>query len=114
MHEMALTNGILRIIEEQSQVRGFSRVRTVFLEIGALSHAEPEAMRFCFAAASKTHPLTGEAKLEILRPAGQAWCMDCSKTIEIAARFDPCPTCGGHKLQVTGGDDLRVKELEVD
>lgn len=114
MHEMALTNGVLRIIEEQAQARGFTKVRTVFLEIGALSHAEPEAMAFCFAAATKQHPLAAEARLEILRPPGKAWCMDCSKTVDIAARFDPCPSCGGHKLQVTHGEDLRVKELEVD
>lgn len=114
MHEMALTNGILQILQEQAQSQGFTRVRTVWLEIGALSHAEPEAMRFCFEAVCATEPLTQGARLEIVRPVGQAWCMDCCETVEISARFDPCPRCGGHKLQVTGGEQLRVKELEVE
>lgn len=114
MHEMALTNGVLRIIEEQADSQGFDKVRTVWLEIGVLSHADPDAMSFCFSAAAKSHPLVHEAKLEILRPAGQAWCMDCCKSVTIETRFDPCPECGGYKLQVTGGEDLRVKELEVE
>jgi len=85
----------------------------VCLEIGALSHAEPEAMRFAFAACTPGTLAEG-ATLVIHRPPGTAWCMDCCDTVEIAQRFDPCPTCGGHKLQVTGGDELRVKELEVE
>lgn len=114
MHEMALTNGILQIITEAALSQGFRRVKTVFLEIGALSHAEPEAMRFSFAAAAAQQPLLAGAVLEIIRPQGQAWCMDCSCTVNIPARFEPCPLCGGHKIQVTGGDQLRVKELEVE
>lgn len=112
MHEMALTNGVIRILEEQAEAQGFSRVTRVWLEVGALSHAEPQAMAFCFDAATRG-TLADGATLEILRPPGQAWCMDCCETVEIPARTEPCPRCGGYKLQVTGGEDLRVKELEV-
>ena len=31
----------------------------------------------------------------------------------IAARGAPCPTCGGDKLLVVGGDEMRLKEMEV-
>lgn len=113
MHEMALSNGVVRILEESARTQGFTRVTRVWLEIGALSHAEPSAMEFCFAAATQGTLAEG-AVLEILRPPGQAWCMDCSASVEIPARGEPCPTCGGYKLQVTGGEDLRVKELEVE
>ena len=50
MHEMALCEGIIGIVEEQARKRPFSRVKVVCLEIGALSHVAPEAMRFCFEA----------------------------------------------------------------
>jgi hydrogenase nickel incorporation protein HypA/HybF len=113
MHEMALCNGILRILEEQAAVQGYGRVTRVWLEVGALSHAEPAALAFCFTAAT-AGTLAEGAVLEIVRPPGQAWCMDCCATVEIPARAEPCPRCGGYKLQVTGGDELRVKELEVE
>lgn len=113
MHEMALTRSILRILEDQARAQNFKRVRTVWLEVGALSHAEPEAVRFCFDAASKGTIADG-ARLVILEPPGQAWCMDCSTSVTIARRGDPCPDCGGFMLQVTGGEELKVKELEVE
>jgi len=28
--------------------------------------------------------------------------------------FGPCPECGRHHVQVAAGDDMRVKELEVE
>jgi hydrogenase nickel incorporation protein HypA/HybF len=34
--------------------------------------------------------------------------------VRVAQRFDACPDCGGYQLQVTGGDELRIKELEVE
>ena len=33
---------------------------------------------------------------------------------EIADRVAGCPKCGGHRLIVTDGEDMRVKELEVE
>ncbi len=112
MHEMALTESVVQIIEAEAARRRFDRVETVWLEIGALSHVEPQAMGFCFEAVARGTVAEG-ARLEILRPPGEAWCHDCAKAIEIARRFDPCPACGGHQLQVTGGAELKVKELEV-
>ena len=54
------------------------------------------------------------ATLEIIETPGIAWCMACSKSVEIKQRYEPCPSCGSYQLQVTGGEEMRVKELEVD
>jgi hydrogenase nickel incorporation protein HypA/HybF len=34
--------------------------------------------------------------------------------MEIAQRYDECPRCGGYQLQVTAGDQMRIKELEIE
>lgn len=112
MHEMALCESVLKILEEEAVRQRFERVKSVWLEIGRLSHVEPEAMRFCFDAVTRG-TLADGASLEILRPAGAAWCMDCGDRVEIEDRTAPCPECGGYRLQVTGGDDMKIKELEV-
>jgi hydrogenase nickel incorporation protein HypA/HybF len=113
MHEMALCEGVIEIIEREAQQQNFAKVRAVVLEIGALSHVEPEAMRFCFSAVSRDSIAAG-ARFEIVSVPGAAWCMACAKTVPLRQRYEPCPDCGGHQLQVTAGDELRVKELEVD
>ena len=33
--------------------------------------------------------------------------------ITCAEEGDPCPKCGSHQLQVTGGTELRVREVEI-
>ncbi|MBF0094556.1 MAG: hydrogenase maturation nickel metallochaperone HypA [Alphaproteobacteria bacterium] len=113
MHELAFTLSILRILETEAESRGFSRVRTVWLEVGALSHAEPEALRFSFAAAS-AGTLAEGAELVILEPPGQAWCLDCANTVTLPRRGGACPGCGGFTLRVVGGEEFRVTELEVE
>ncbi|MVT54081.1 hydrogenase maturation nickel metallochaperone HypA [Bradyrhizobium yuanmingense] len=113
MHEMALCEGIMEIVEEEARRRSFSKVRTVCVEIGALSHVDAEAMKFCFpVVAART--IADGAVLEIVEYPGVAWCMACSRSVVIAQRYAPCPCCGSHKLQVTAGEKMRLKELEID
>ena len=114
MHEMSLTEGVVRILEDQAAAHGFAKVKTVWLEIGELSNVDPESMLFCFGAVAKGSPVAAEAKLEIIRVAGQAQCLSCTETVPVANRFDPCPKCGGFGLAVTAGEEMRIKELEVE
>jgi hydrogenase nickel incorporation protein HypA/HybF len=114
MHELSLTEGIVRILDEQAVQHGFARVKTVWLEIGELSSVEPEALLFCFDAVAKGSPVAAGARVEIVPVPGQAWCMDCSATVPLSHRADPCPKCDGFNVVVTAGEEMRVKELEVE
>lgn len=113
MHEMSLTEGVLQILQDNAKSKGFERVKTVWLEIGGLSGVEVEAMRFCFDVVMQG-TLADKAKLEIINVPGLAWCMPCGKSVQVKQRFEPCPDCGSFQLQVTGGDQMQVKELEVE
>ncbi|WP_324105560.1 hydrogenase maturation nickel metallochaperone HypA [Noviherbaspirillum sp.] len=113
MHEMSLAEGVLQVIEDSARVNGFTRVKTVWLEIGALAGVEVEAMRFCFDTVIKD-TLADGTQLEIIETEGQGWCMSCNKTVPISQRYDPCPDCGGYQVQATGGMELKVRELEVE
>ncbi len=113
MHEMSLAEGVVQIIEDAANDQGFTRVKTVWLEIGRLASVEPEALRFCFDAVTEGTCAEG-ARLEIVDVAGTGWCMDCSEPITRVSLHEPCPRCGGYKVQTTGGTEMRVKELEVE
>lgn len=113
MHEMSLAQGVLELVEDAAAREGFSRVRTVFVEIGDLSGVEPEALSFCFDAVSRGSLLEGAA-LEIIRVPGTGRCLECGRETELRAVYDACSHCGAVPVGVTGGTDMRVKELEVD
>ena len=112
MHEMALCESILQILEEESGKQGYSRVKAVRLEIGALSCVEKEALRFNFEVITQGSLAEG-ASLELLDVPGQAWCMPCGQAVEMGSLVDPCPLCGGFQVQVTGGEELQIRDLEV-
>ena len=113
MHELSLCESILGIIEDYARTHQFSRVRSVRIEIGALSCAEPDALRFGFDVVTKGTVAEG-ANLDIDRPPGRAWCWDCETIIVMTNRADACPFCGRHRLDVRAGDQMRVTELDVD
>ena len=100
-------------MEEQAATQQFERVKSVWLEIGPLAGVELDALRFGFDVVTRNSLAEG-AKLEIIEMPGQAWCLQCSKTVPVSQRFDACPECGSYQLQITGGEELRIKELEVD
>ncbi len=113
MHEMSLAESMLQIIENAARSQDFRRVKVVWVEIGRLSCVEPEALRFAFEAVTDGSIAHG-ALLEIVEISGQGVCMECSAEATITARHEACPACGSHKVRVTGGEDMRVRELEVE
>ena len=113
MHEMSLCEGVLQVLESESAKQGFSRVKQVWLEIGELSGVEIDAMRFCYDAVTRDS-LAQDSTLNIINIPGLAWCMQCSRSVAVKQRFDECPDCGSYQLQVTTGDEMRIKELEVE
>lgn len=113
MHELALTESIVEIVTEEAHKQGFGKIRVVRLQLGALAHVEPEALRFCFGAVTRGTVAEG-AELDIVRSQGEGWCLDCGKTVPLEERFGACPECGRRHVQMTSGDELRIQELEVD
>ncbi|MBT4888938.1 MAG: hydrogenase maturation nickel metallochaperone HypA [Rhodospirillales bacterium] len=112
MHEISICEGILQLIEEQAVEQNYKTVETIWLEIGPLAGVELEALRFGFDVVTKGS-LAENAKLEIVETTGEAWCMPCQKSVMVAKQFDACPLCGSYQLQITGGNELRIKEMEV-
>jgi hydrogenase nickel incorporation protein HypA/HybF len=112
MHELALCESVVQIVEDQARASRFTRVLSVRLEVGALACVEPDAMRFNFEVVSRGTVAEG-ARLDILSVPAQAWCPTCERRVEVSQLFAPCPVCDSDIWAATGGDELRVKELEV-
>ncbi|MCW8916982.1 MAG: hydrogenase maturation nickel metallochaperone HypA [Magnetovibrio sp.] len=112
MHELSICEGIVQIIEDQAVEQNFTSVEKVRLEIGKLSGVELEALRFGFDVVTK-NTIAENAELEIIELNGMAWCMPCEKSVSVSQLFDACPDCGGYQLQVTSGNEMRIKDLEV-
>lgn len=112
MHEMSLCEGIRQVIEGQAEAHGFSRVAVVRLEIGRFAGVERAALDFAFDVVMRGGVADG-ARLEIIDQPGRATCFDCAAEVDLDDRLAPCPRCGGGRLLPVGGDEMRIKDLEV-
>ena len=112
MHEMSLCESLLDILKAEAEAGNFTRIKRITLEIGPLSTVEPEALRFGFDVVMRGS-LADEAKLDIVTPPAEGRCLSCFELVTVTDRFAPCPKCGGTELQISGGDALRIKEMEV-
>ena len=110
MHELGITQSIVRIAEEHA---GGRPVKWVSLEIGKLSGVMVDAVRFCFDVCCKGTLLEG-CRLEIDEPEGRAECLGCNAELTLTEPFGVCPRCGGVRLRFTAGDELKIKEMEVE
>lgn len=112
MHEMSLCEGMRQVIEDEARKHAVTRIRRVRVEIGRFAGVEIDALKFAFDVVMRGSAAEG-AELVTLDLPGKALCYDCMKDVEIEHRLDPCPICGGGKLMPSGGDEMRIKDLEV-
>lgn len=113
MHELSIAEGIIEIVERTAAANNVGRVKKVRVAIGELAGVDIPSLEFAWVSVRKGGP-AAEATLEIERPKGEAWCLDCAKTVPLARYGDPCPFCGGYRLAATGGTEMRVLELIED
>jgi hydrogenase nickel incorporation protein HypA/HybF len=112
MHEMSLVEGMREILEDQARAHAVDRITRVRVEIGRFAGVEKPALEFAWDVVMRGSPAEG-AELIMLDLPGRAMCFDCAHEVEIDDRLSPCPDCGGGKLLPTGGDEMRIKDLEA-
>lgn len=110
MHELAITHGMVATCEQNA---GGRKVVEVVLRIGTLSGVVPEAVEFCFEACVRGTLLEG-ARLVIERVEAKARCPRCRTEFPLQAYFDPCPRCGALGNEILAGEELLVREIEVE
>ena len=110
MHELPITEGILKIATEAASGR---KITVIHLLIGDLSSIVDDSVQFYFDLLSMGTVAEG-ALLDFQRRPATVTCRDCGQQSEVRAPLpSACPHCGGTKLQVTGGRELRVDSIEV-
>jgi hydrogenase nickel incorporation protein HypA/HybF len=112
MHEMSLAEGVREIAEEIARANRARRVRGIHLRIGRLAGVDPGALAFGLEVALRGG-VTDGAEVHVRQVPGEAWCWDCAGRVEVDSDPPTCPACHSVRLQVTGGNELKVSEVEL-
>ncbi|NMH97211.1 hydrogenase maturation nickel metallochaperone HypA [Pseudonocardia acidicola] len=108
MHELSITQSVVAAVTQRMRDAPVRRIR---LEIGRLSGIVPGSVRFCFELVAAGTTCEG-AELEIDEPAGRAHCRTCGADFDTAEVLALCD-CGSADVEVLGGTELRIREVEV-
>lgn len=113
MHELGITQSIVDIAEKTAREQNAEKVLSVTVVIGELSGVIPDAVEFCFEVCIQETLLEG-SRLIINYIPGLGRCDDCGAEVKIDNMTFNCADCGSYALQRTQGEELNIKELEIE
>lgn len=113
MHELSIAQSILDIVNQHLPADKNTSVKSVKVRIGKLSNVLPDSLRFCFEAITKDSKFENTELLINFIPI-TIECKDCNKQTEISDYVFTCPACSSTNLQVVGGNDLNIEEIEIE
>ena len=113
MHELALTEGIIAIVEQESRKSGFKRVLEITLKVGEFSGVIPDCLREFFPIASRGTAAEGAA-LRIAPVPAAFRCGSCGFEGPLPRHTACCPACGGEEIRMIAGREFFVENLKVE
>ena len=113
MHELALTEGIISIVDSQQSEQGFARVLDGGVGGGVWGGVVFECLRECFPIAAKgTAAENADLVIESVKASFR--CLGCGYEGAIERRLARCPHCGGAELKLLTGREFYVDSLKVE
>lgn len=113
MHELAVTEDILRIAIEEGQANQATRVTDIYMTIGKLSSIVDDSIQFYWDHISEGTICEG-ATLHFHRPPAVLRCRNCQATVTLEDELLPCPSCLSYDLEVLSGDEMQVDNIEIE
>jgi len=113
MHELAITQGILDLVLEHAAKAGAARVTAIDVVVGELSGYVPDSIQFYWDALSEGTAARG-ATLRFRRVPLRFACEACGALFAPNGRDFNCTACGGARVRVAGGRELRVEAIDVE
>ncbi|WP_196592968.1 hydrogenase maturation nickel metallochaperone HypA [Pectinatus sottacetonis] len=113
MHEMAMAQGVMEIVEDYAHRSNAKKVCTISLLIGEMAGVVFESLEFCFSALAKG-TIAEDAEIKLKKVPLVGHCNNCGWQGHIENYNFFCPECGSAKVDIISGRELRVEYLEVD
>jgi hydrogenase nickel incorporation protein HypA/HybF len=112
LHEYAVTESILEIVQSEAEQAGGGRVDEITLVIGELTNFVDESIEFYFGELSRGTLAEG-ADLRFQKVEAKAVCSSCHATFKPKHAFFVCPECGSAVFELTQGNELYIDNIEV-
>jgi hydrogenase nickel incorporation protein HypA/HybF len=113
MHELPITENILRIALDYAERSGATRVTDLNLVIGQLSSVVDDSVQFYWDIVSKDTLCEG-ATLNFQRIPAEMRCLDCGHTYVLSKGLEACPQCESFRVRVQAGEEFRLESIDIE
>lgn len=113
MHELAVTESILKIAEKHAVQSNATKVTDVYIVIGNLSSIVNDSIQFYWEIISKD-TICANSILHFDRVPAKMFCLDCANEFELAGELMPCPQCQSMRLKVVSGEEFWLDSIEIE
>jgi hydrogenase nickel incorporation protein HypA/HybF len=112
MHELAIAQNIVEIIQQSVPKTQVSAVKVVNMKVGKLAGVVPDSLEFCFTAIVSDTELQG-ARLHIEQVSTEGRCKDCKHHFILEDYVFLCPACKSTNIALVSGTELEITDIEV-
>ncbi|MBN1883574.1 MAG: hydrogenase maturation nickel metallochaperone HypA [Deltaproteobacteria bacterium] len=114
MHELPVTEEILKIALNHGEKNGAHKIVRIYLSIGELTDLIDEWVQRYFDYLAKDS-MAQDAKLIIERIPIRVLCDECGETFEVDKKIMDfaCPACGERSAKLLSGREFTVKSIEI-
>jgi hydrogenase nickel incorporation protein HypA/HybF len=113
MHEMAVTQSILKICLDHAEKAGAARITAINIKLGQLSSLVDDSISFYWELIAKD-TIAEKAELRFTRVPARVACLDCAHEFALPKDDYACPKCRSERFRVTAGDEMTVESIEVE
>lgn len=113
MNELTLCEDIISLVKERSYARNFRRVKRIKLELGEFAQINKNILQHCFEQVAPGTLVEG-ARLDLIDIPGAAYCNLCQKIFLAQMPKDHCFHCGTSDTRLLSGQELIIREMEVE
>ena len=113
MHELGIMTGVMESVEQAAKNANATKVLKISLQVGVMTEAIEDALRFAFEALSEGTMCEG-AELEVNMVQPVSICLECGKEYEHDRFHMVCPECGSAFTQLIQGKEMNIESIEVD
>ena len=113
MHEQSIVQSLLTLALENAEKADARKILSINIVVGDYTGIVEDAVNFYFSFLSKDTIAAGAA-IHYTHVPGQLRCRDCDLLFPLQKHDYRCPTCEGRRMEIVGGRELYIENMEVE
>jgi len=113
VHELSITQNVLKIVVDHAQRAGAKRITVIHLVVGQLTGFVDDSIQFYFDMLSPG-TLAAGARLDIKRIPAQLRCRACGEEFALGDKQWTCPHCCAVGGEIVRGREFSIESIEVE